>query len=107
MPCTAPPTLDIGATDDYVRFRRGEVAPVYNYGCYEATKNTFGIMVYQEQFMSVAHTLGGFDLGKTDLLRKAIGKKKADLMATLKRISLPEPSGTDARTMRRRKSGTR
>lgn len=39
---------------------------------------------YQEQFMSIAHTLGGFDLGKTDLLRKAIGKKKADLMATLK-----------------------
>ena len=79
-----PATLDIDATDDYVRFRRGEVAPVYNYGCYEATKNTFGIMVYQEQFMSVAHTLGGFDLGKTDYLRKAIGKKKADLMATLK-----------------------
>lgn len=41
-------------------------------------------MCYQEQFMSIAHTLGGFDLGKTDLLRKAIGKKKADLMATLK-----------------------
>lgn len=79
-----PATLDIGATEDYIRFRRGEVAPVYNYGCYEATKNTFGIMVYQEQFMFVAHTLGGFDLGKTDLLRKAIGKKKADLMATLK-----------------------
>ena len=34
--------------------------------------------------MSVAHTLGGFDLGKTDYLRKAIGKKKADLMASLK-----------------------
>ncbi len=79
-----PATLDIGATDDYVRFRRGEVAPVYNFGCYEATKNTYGIMVYQEQFMSVAHTLGGFDLGKTDYLRKAIGKKKADLMASLK-----------------------
>ena len=79
-----PATLDIGATDDYVRYRRGEVAPVYNFGCYEATKNTYGIMVYQEQFMSVAHTLGGFDLGKTDYLRKAIGKKKADLMASLK-----------------------
>ena len=79
-----PATLDIGATDDYVRFRRGEVEPVYNFGCYEATRNTFGIMVYQEQFMSVAHTLGGFDLGKTDYLRKAIGKKKADLMASLK-----------------------
>lgn len=79
-----PATLDIGATDDYVRYRREEVAPVYNYGCYEATKSTYGIMVYQEQFMSIAHTLGGFDLGKTDYLRKAIGKKKADLMATLK-----------------------
>jgi len=79
-----PATLDIGATDDYVRYRRGEVAPVYNFGCYEATKNTYGIMIYQEQFMSVAHTLGGFDLGKTDYLRKAIGKKKADLMASLK-----------------------
>nr|DAE30172.1 MAG TPA: DNA polymerase III, alpha subunit [virus sp. ct5rm7] len=79
-----PATLDVGATEDYIRYRRGEVAPVYDYGCYEATKNTFGIMVYQEQFMSVAHTLGGFDLGKTDYLRKAIGKKNADLMATLK-----------------------
>lgn len=79
-----PATLDVGATEDYVRYRRGEIAPVYDYGCYEATKNTFGIMVYQEQFMSVAHTLGGFDLGKTDYLRKAIGKKNADLMATLK-----------------------
>lgn len=79
-----PATLDIGATEDYIRLRRGEVAPVYDYGCYDATRNTFGLMVFQEQFMSIAHTLGGFDLGKTDLLRKAIGKKKADLMATLK-----------------------
>ena len=79
-----PATLDIGATEDFIRFRRGEAAPVYNYGCHEATKNTYGLLCYQEQFMSIAHTLGGFDLGKTDLLRKAIGKKKAVLMATLK-----------------------
>lgn len=79
-----PATLDIGATEDFIRYRRGDIAPVYNYGCYEATKNTFGIMVYQEQFMSVAHTLGGFDLGKTDLLRKAIGKKNAELMSSLR-----------------------
>jgi DNA polymerase-3 subunit alpha len=79
-----PATLEIGATGDYIRYRRGEVAPVYNYGTYEATRNTFGIMVFQEQFMSIAHTLGGFDLGKTDYLRKAIGKKNAALMATLK-----------------------
>lgn len=79
-----PATLEIGATDDYVRYKHNEATPVYNYGTYEATKNTFGIMCYQEQFMLVAHTLAGFDLGKTDYLRKAIGKKKADLMATLK-----------------------
>lgn len=79
-----PATLEINATDDYVRYKHGEVAPVYNYGTYEATKNTFGIMTYQEQFMSIAHTLAGFDLGKTDYLRKAIGKKNAELMATLK-----------------------
>ena len=79
-----PATLEINATEDYIRFKRGEVAPIYNYGTYEATKNTFGIMTYQEQFMQIAHTLGGFDLGKTDNLRKAIGKKNAELMATLK-----------------------
>lgn len=79
-----PATLEIGATEDYIRYKRGEVAPVYNYGTFEATKNTYGIMTYQEQFMSIAHTLGGFDLGKTDYLRKAIGKKDAQLMATLK-----------------------
>ena len=79
-----PATLDIGATEDYIRYRRGDAVPVYDFGCYEATKNTYGILCYQEQFMSIAHTLGGFDAGKTDLLRKAIGKKDAELMASLK-----------------------
>lgn len=79
-----PATLDIGATEEYVRYKRGEVSPVYNYGTYEATKHTYGLLVYQEQFMSIAHTLGGFDLGKTDNLRKAMGKKDHELMATLK-----------------------
>ena len=79
-----PATLDIGATEEYIRYKRGEVAPVYSYGTYEATKNTYGIMAFQEQYMSIAHTLGGFDLGKTDVLRKAIGKKNPELMASLK-----------------------
>ncbi len=79
-----PATLDIGATEEFVRYKRGEVAPIYNFGTYEATKNTYGIMCFQEQFMSIAHTLGGFDLGKTDILRKAIGKKNLELMVTLK-----------------------
>ena len=52
-----PATLEIGATDDYVRYKHNEATPVYNYGTYEATKNTIGIMCYLEQYMLVAHTL--------------------------------------------------
>lgn len=46
--------------------------------------NTFGEMVYQEQAMQIAKELAGFDLQEADMLRKAIGKKKADEMAKLK-----------------------
>lgn len=46
--------------------------------------NTFGEMVYQEQAMQIAKDLAGFDLKEADMLRKAIGKKKADEMAKLK-----------------------
>jgi DNA polymerase III subunit alpha len=46
--------------------------------------NTFGEMVYQEQAMQIAKDIAGFDLQEADMLRKAIGKKKADEMAKLK-----------------------
>ncbi|MFM7697521.1 MAG: DNA polymerase III subunit alpha, partial [Limnohabitans sp.] len=42
---------------------------------------TYGIMVYQEQVMQIAQVLGGYTLGGADLLRRAMGKKKADEMA--------------------------
>ena len=44
-------------------------------------KNTYGIMVYQEQIMQVARTMGGYSMGGADLLRRAMGKKKHDVMA--------------------------
>ncbi len=47
-------------------------------------KPTYGVLVYQEQSMRIAQKLAGFDLKKADDLRKAIGKKKADLMAKIK-----------------------
>ncbi|MCS6905538.1 MAG: DNA polymerase III subunit alpha [Bacteroidia bacterium] len=43
-------------------------------------KNTYGIMVYQEQIMQIARELGGYTLGGADLLRRAMGKKKKDVM---------------------------
>ncbi len=50
----------------------------------EVLKPTYGVLVYQEQSMRIAQKLAGFDLKKADDLRKAIGKKKADLMAKIK-----------------------
>tara|TARA_B100002019_G_scaffold112988_1_gene97308 strand:- start:1738 stop:3297 length:1560 start_codon:yes stop_codon:yes gene_type:complete len=47
-------------------------------------KPTYGVLVYQEQSMRIAQKLAGFDLKEADDLRKAIGKKKADLMAKVK-----------------------
>ncbi len=43
-------------------------------------KNTYGIMVYQEQIMQAAQVIAGFSLGKADILRRAMGKKKMDVM---------------------------
>ena len=46
----------------------------------EILKPTYGILVYQEQVMQLARTLANFTMGEADVLRKAIGKKKLDLM---------------------------
>src|SRR5216684_3690611 len=45
-------------------------------------RDTYGVIVYQEQVMQIAQVLGGYSLGRADLLRRAMGKKKADLMAS-------------------------
>jgi DNA polymerase-3 subunit alpha len=46
-------------------------------------KETYGIIIYQEQVMRIAADLGGFSLGKADILRRAMGKKKKDIMAKM------------------------
>lgn len=50
----------------------------------DVLKPTYGVIVYQEQSMRIAQKLAGFNLQEADELRKAIGKKKADLMAKIK-----------------------
>ena len=49
-------------------------------------KETYGVLVYQEQSMKIAQQLAGFDLKEADSLRKAIGKKKAGLMEEMKQV---------------------
>ena len=48
-------------------------------------KDTYGVLVYQEQIMKIAHEIAGFSLGEADLLRRAVSKKDADVMANLKK----------------------
>jgi len=51
-------------------------------------KETYGVLVYQEQSMQIAQKLAGFDLKEADALRKAIGKKNAELMEQVKQSFL-------------------
>lgn len=49
-------------------------------------KDTYGLIIYQEQIMQIAQVVAGYSLGQADLLRKAMGKKKADVMAKQRQI---------------------
>ena len=60
----------------YIRRKHGDEEPDYLYPTLEPIlKETFGIMIYQEQVMQIAQVLSGFSLGGADLLRRAMGKK--------------------------------
>jgi len=65
----------------YIRRKHGEEAPDYLYPTLEPIlKETYGIIVYQEQVMQIAQELAGYSLGRADLLRRAMGKKiKAEM----------------------------
>jgi DNA polymerase-3 subunit alpha len=68
-----------GPMDDIPRYlacRHGKESVSYPYACLEdILKETFGVMVYQEQVLQIARTLAGYTLGGADLLRRAMGKK--------------------------------
>ena len=71
--------------DDFIRRRHGQTRVTYEHPSLEPIlKGTYGVMVYQEQVMQIASALAGFTLGEADILRKAMGKKKAEVMATQK-----------------------
>lgn len=67
---------------EFIRRRQGEVTIEYEHPLLEPIcRETYGIMVYQEQVMQAAQVLAGYTLGGADLLRRAMGKKKAEEMA--------------------------
>jgi DNA polymerase III subunit alpha len=67
---------------EFIRRRHGEVRIEYEHPLLEPIcRETYGIMVYQEQVMQAAQILAGYTLGAADLLRRAMGKKKVEEMA--------------------------
>ena len=67
---------------DFIARKHGRAKITYEHPAMEMfTRETYGIMVYQEQIMQIASEMGGFTMGEADMLRRAMGKKDRDLMA--------------------------
>src|SRR4029077_21116312 len=72
---------------EFIRRRHGEVKIEYEHALLEPIcRETYGIMVYQEQVMQAAQALAGYTLGRADLLRRAMGKKKPEETAKQREI---------------------
>ena len=79
-----PGPLESGMVDDYVKVASGKVpAHYYDERLRPILEETYGTMVYQEQIMQISMAMSGFSAGKADKLRKAMGKKKLDVMKEL------------------------
>jgi DNA polymerase-3 subunit alpha len=76
-----PGPLDSGMTDIYIRRKLGQEPVTYPHPDLQPVlEPTYGIIVYQEQVMRIASVLAGFTLAEADVLRKAVGKKIAELI---------------------------
>ncbi|QER42847.1 DNA polymerase III subunit alpha [Thermodesulfobacterium sp. TA1] len=80
-----PGPLEGGLVDQYIETKHGRRKPEYPHPLLEPIlKETYGVIVYQEQVMQIAQVMAGYSLGEADLLRRAIGKKEKELMESLK-----------------------
>lgn len=77
-----PATMD--SLDEYVNRKSGIVAPSYLWGTYNALKNTYGLICYQEQVTFIAREVGNFSLGDGVKLVKNISKKRLEKIQAMK-----------------------
>lgn len=76
-----PGPIGSGMVDDFIKRKRGTVPISYDAPMLEEIlRDTYGVIVYQEQVMTIANQIAGFSLGQADLLRRAMGKKKPEEM---------------------------
>jgi len=82
-----PVPLESGMVDDFIARKRDPSKIRYDPPALEPLlKETYGVIVYQEQVMAIANKLAGFSLGQADLLRRAMGKKKPEEMEKQKAL---------------------
>src|SRR5262247_3323255 len=80
-----PGPLRSGMVDDWIARKQGRTEVTYELPQLEPIlRETYGVIAYQEQVMRISNVVAGFSLGEADLLRKAMGKKKADVMAAMR-----------------------
>jgi DNA polymerase-3 subunit alpha len=76
-----PGPLRSGMVDDYIARKLGKTEVKYDLPELEPVlAETYGVIAYQEQVMRISNIVAGFTLGEADILRKAMGKKKAEVM---------------------------
>jgi DNA polymerase-3 subunit alpha len=81
-----PGPLSAGLTDSFIRRKNGLEKVTYDHPKMKsALESTYGVLVYQEQFMQISRDVCGFTGGEADTLRKAIGKKKRDMMLKMEK----------------------
>lgn len=77
-----PGPLQSGMVDDFINRKHGRADVDYPHPDLEPVlSNTYGVILYQEQVMQIAQVLANYSLGGADMLRRAMGKKKAEEMA--------------------------
>ena len=80
-----PGPLRSGMVDDFIARKQGRTEVKYELPELEPIlAETYGVIAYQEQVMRISNVLAGFTLGEADLLRKAMGKKNAEVMAKMR-----------------------
>ncbi|MHB8416887.1 MAG: DNA polymerase III subunit alpha [Myxococcales bacterium] len=80
-----PGPLETGMVDDYIARKHGKARVAYPHPKLAGVlEETYGVIVYQEQVMQVSQVLAGFTLGRADILRRAMGKKKPEEMQKLR-----------------------
>lgn len=80
-----PGPLGSGMVEDFIKSKHGLKKVKYLHPMLEPIlKDTYGVILYQEQVMRIASDMAGFTLGEADLLRRAMGKKKPEIIANLR-----------------------